>query len=74
MKRPYVIINKETGEKLIVNASNKAQALRTMAELRFEAHVANGAEMFEHLRQGVTVIDSKETVTHPELNLGCGNA
>lgn len=70
MKRPYVIINKETGEKLIVNASNKAQALRTMAELRFEAYVTNGAEVLEHLRKGVTIIESSETVPQPELPMG----
>jgi hypothetical protein len=62
MKRPYVIQNKVDGTYMIVNATSKAQALRAVAEITFDAHPGSGTEIMSLMKANVPVMESGENV------------
>lgn len=53
--RIYVIINKQTGEKRLVEASTGAQAVRHCVSQVFESKVAGTKEIAGLMRDGYTV-------------------
>lgn len=53
--RIYVILNKQTGEKRLVEASTGAQAVRHCVSQVFEAKVAGTKEIAGLMRDGFTV-------------------
>jgi len=53
--RYYVIQNKNTGDSCLLEAKNKTQALRHMAEKTFSADIATPHELVEMMASGMTV-------------------
>ena len=66
-KKPYAIRNNITGQTLLVNASNKSQAVRVLADDVFDAQIASGAEVAALMKQGVELIESGEAGAQDEL-------
>lgn len=66
-KRPYVVRNIETGKVGLVNASNKSQAVRCIADAIIECHAASGSEVAALMGKGIPLIESGEHVEQEEL-------
>lgn len=66
--RPYVVLHRPTNEVFLVEASNKSQAVRVIADTIIEAHPANGNEVLDLMRKGVKVINAGE-FRNAELDL-----
>ena len=59
--RLYIVTNKASGEKMIVEASSQSQAVHIISATLLDVHVARAIEVGKLMRAGSTIVSKRMT-------------